>query len=130
MLVIYRAHRNDDLDVGSIPSVIRRPSASPPFTDAFEYLVFNELEPTARRLFGLSNGLHFRYLMLQWKGEDDLPWINASCYIEFHSVGVSHFSEIVGYMSPCVDGVGARWPFAYLDCKTLDQFCVSMQHNV
>jgi len=76
LLLIYGAHPSDDLDVGGTPAVIR-PSTSPPLTGTFEYLVFNELGPTARRLLDLPNGLHFWYLMLQWRGEDDLPWINA-----------------------------------------------------
>jgi len=95
LLLVYGAHHSDDLDVGGTPAVVR-PSTSPPLTGTFEYIVFNGVEPTARRLLDLPNGLHFRYLMLQWRGEDDLPWINAlvvRCSDTLQSLGlICHLS--------------------------------------
>ena len=75
-LMTYGTAKDDDLDVYGPPTTIPPPS-SPPFTGTLILFLPGGVGPTARRLLGLPNGLHFRTLSLPWFQEGDIVWINA-----------------------------------------------------
>ena len=53
------------------------PSTSPPLTGTLELQLIGEIEPVARRLLVLPNGLRFREFECVWKLPDDPRWITA-----------------------------------------------------
>jgi hypothetical protein len=67
---------DDDLN-SNVPRTVVQPSISPAFTGTLDLTLFRGVGPTARRLLGLPNGLHFRKLALRWIHEGDLQWMIA-----------------------------------------------------
>ena len=77
LTLAIRGIESEDLDDGSPPALIR-PSTSPVLTGTLEIPLLLKMEPLARRLLDLPNGLHFQKLKLEWAREGCLRWINAS----------------------------------------------------
>ena len=93
---------DDDPVVGGPPTAIPPPS-SPPFTGTLYLDLLISMEPAARRLLDLPNGLRFRHITLSWLRGDDLPWINAlvvECSDTLESINVSRrlFGAIIRFL--------------------------------
>ena len=64
----------NNVSVRGLPTTIPTP---PPLTGILELVQLEGMEPTARLLLDLPNGLHFRDLTLSWIQEGGIQWINA-----------------------------------------------------
>ena len=54
-----------------------QPSTSPALTGTLELNLKRRMEPTARLLLDLPNGLHFRKLVCRWEIEENVLWTRA-----------------------------------------------------
>jgi len=91
-LLVYETSNNDESDVCGPPTVVP-PSSSPAFTGTLGLMLLQGVEPIARWLLGLPNGLRFRVLAMSWLRKDDLQWINAlvvGCADTLESLDVTH----------------------------------------
>ena len=102
VLTVYGIANNDDLYVPRTPTAIPSPS-SPAFTGTLALIMLGGMEPAARGLLDLQNGLHFRNITLTCFREDDIRWINAltvECSDTLESLGVNGilFGAIVQFL--------------------------------
>jgi len=77
LTLIAHGIANDGPDVHDGPPIAIPPPSSPPFTGTLRLILLGGMEPAARRLLDLPNGLRFRNLILPWLQENDILWING-----------------------------------------------------